>query len=130
MILTDEKNQETKVLDEIVADLNAKFDPNDLTFSAFKCPQMFNGFYMTQGNNSGWNISFLGIEVINGGTIHDGEKYIPLYEENKQKIFMLAVSKTVGIINDLVALLSMMNVSETNKKAWMEVLKKSLEEDK
>ena len=57
------------------------------------------------------------------------EDYVTLEPKNEQKIFMLAVSGTIGFIKNFMTLVSFMDVSEKNMMEWIEILKKGLDNE-
>ena len=127
---------EAEVLESIVEELNSKFDPENMFHYSFNGNKMFEGHYHTGGVLAeAWEIKFLGFNVFTGGSSGNGmnecqsEDYVTLESKNKRKIYMIAVSNTIKMIENLVTFFAHSNASYKNKNEWITIMKKGIEDE-
>lgn len=124
------------MLERVITKLNEKFDPHDVFHHQANNIEMFEGEYnVTSDDLESWCIKFMGNIIFTGGIYGNDyedcqdEDYVTLEPKNEQKIFMLAVSGTIGFIKNFMTLVSFMDVSEKNMTEWIEILKKGLDNE-
>jgi len=135
-VITIDYEGNIKMLQEIVDELNAEFDARDIYHhTQINGNEMFEGNYATSGSRGEkWSISFLGVPVLTGGNLNDmsdcfDDNYIRLEEKNRRKILLLAEAHTISRIRELVLLFANSNASDKNKKEWISILQRGLQED-
>jgi len=136
MVTSVNYEHKIRMLQEIVDELNGKFDPFDLYHHKQNGgDEMFEGHYSTSGTKGEkWNITFMGIPVITGGDLDEmsevwEDNYIRLEEKNRMKISILAESNTVCVIRDLITLFANSAASVKNKNEWLSIMKKGIENE-
>ena len=124
---------EENVLGKIVDLLNEKFDKMGLFNNKItKGSKMFSGRYHTNGNGlEDWEIDFLGVPILGDEKSGDEDDagYVEPVEKNERKIHMLAVSQAISMMDRIVCCLTGSDASQKNKKHWLEMLKKGIDDD-
>lgn len=126
-----------EMVERIIEELNAKFDPVDLWHHSTNNSEMFE-FEMKTDNNrrEAWHIVFMGCyTVASGGYLGydysdcQEEEYITLEAKNETKILMLATNGAINVINHIVEYMARSNVSNQNKQKWSDMFKNGIQEE-
>lgn len=142
MYLYEEKKNvypDFEMIERIVEKLNEKFDPHNAYDDDTVDSKMFEFQYKTDSKDrEAWRIVFMGTFPVVSGSLfgldyydyegcQDGD-YISLESKNELKIQMLAESKAINIIKKIVTLISVSNISKSNKEDIYKIVSKNCHE--
>ena len=119
----------------IIHKLNCEFDAYDLWHHSTARTEMFEfKYYLTSLRDEAWEILFMDKCVASGGggvwgadydDFHESD-YITLTKDNKDKIYEMAYNGAIGVITDLLNMISYAHIDKSHKENWIDIINKGI----
>ena len=124
-----------EMIEQIINKLNCDFDSYDIYHHSSSSTEMFEfTFKSDSSKRERWEITFLGKCVASGGGGTWGadyedcyeDDYITLTEDNKDKIYEMSYNGAIGVITDLLRMVSYANIDKKHKENWIDLIQKGI----